>query len=204
MDEKGRVTLYKLACVLTSVRAYMRYTHAQGPGDGVAVTLDNMKSMMSRDRGEKDLASSQCVFAQAYRQLSETDPKLLRTVWDGERVFQVRRRQLHVSDILLLQSAVSLPTNIMEYVYSLTNTVYATVPTSSAFFVSRPLISRILPRPHRPTCIGAFGGHPPQFSALRLLSALNYQLGNCFFRIDLRTVCFFVGLQFFCCCFCFV
>ena len=64
----------------------------QGPGDGVAVTLDNMKAMMSRDRGDrgqKDLASSQCVFAQAYRQLCDTDPKLLRTVWDGERVFQV-------------------------------------------------------------------------------------------------------------------
>lgn len=61
----------------------------QGPGDGVAVTLDNMKAMMSRDKGEKDLASSQCVFVQAYRQLCDTDPKLLRTVWDGERVFQV-------------------------------------------------------------------------------------------------------------------
>lgn len=56
----------------------------------MAVTLDNIKAMLSRDRGEKDLASSQCVFAQAYRQLSDTDPKLLRTVWDGERVFQVR------------------------------------------------------------------------------------------------------------------
>eukprot|EP00903_Cladosiphon_okamuranus_P019656 g18070.t4 len=61
----------------------------QGPGDGVAVTLDNIKAMLSRDRGEKDLASSQCVFAQAYRQLRDTDPKLLRTVWDGERVFQI-------------------------------------------------------------------------------------------------------------------
>lgn len=61
----------------------------QGPGDGVAVTLDNMKSMTSRDRGERDLASSQCVFAQAYRQLRETEPKRLRTVWDGERIFQV-------------------------------------------------------------------------------------------------------------------
>ena len=57
----------------------------------MAVTLDNIKAMLSRDRGEKDLASSQCVFAQAYRQLSDTDPKLLRTVWDGERVFQVNR-----------------------------------------------------------------------------------------------------------------
>ncbi|CAM9591597.1 unnamed protein product, partial [Scytosiphon promiscuus] len=64
-------------------------TATQGPGDGVAVTLDNVKSMLSRDRGEKDLTSSQCVFAQAYRQLSETDPKILRTVWDGERVFQI-------------------------------------------------------------------------------------------------------------------
>ena len=49
--------------------------------------------MLSRDRGERDLASSQCVFAQAYRQLSDTDPKLLRTVWDGERVFQVREEE---------------------------------------------------------------------------------------------------------------
>lgn len=65
------------------------YCCVQGPGDGVAVTLDNMKAMMSRDKGEKDLASSHCVFAQAYRQLCDTDPKLLRTVWDGERVFQV-------------------------------------------------------------------------------------------------------------------
>lgn len=64
----------------------------QGPGDGVAVTLDNIKAMMSRDRGERDLASSQCVFAQAYRQLTDTEPKVLRTVWDGERVFQVGGR----------------------------------------------------------------------------------------------------------------
>lgn len=55
----------------------------------MAVTLDNMKAMASRDRGEKDLASSQCVFAQAYRQLRDTEAKVLRTVWDGERVFQV-------------------------------------------------------------------------------------------------------------------
>lgn len=61
----------------------------QGPGDGVAVTLDNIKAMMSRDRGDRDLASSQCVFAQAYRQLCDTEAKVLRTVWDGERVFQV-------------------------------------------------------------------------------------------------------------------
>lgn len=54
----------------------------------MTVTLDNVKSMMSRDKGEKDLASSQCVFAQAYRQLRDTEAKVLRTVWDGERVFQ--------------------------------------------------------------------------------------------------------------------
>lgn len=54
------------------------------------MTLDNIKAMVSRDRGERDLTSSQCVFAQAYRQLCDTDPKVLRTVWDGERVFQVR------------------------------------------------------------------------------------------------------------------
>lgn len=56
----------------------------------MAVSLDNVTSMMSRDRGEKDLVSSQCVFAQAYRQLHDTEAKVLRTVWDGERVFQVR------------------------------------------------------------------------------------------------------------------
>lgn len=71
----------------------------QGPGDGVAVTLDNIKAMLSRDRGGKDLASSQCVFAQAYRQLSDTDPKLLRTVWDGERVFQVSRSRKFISSL---------------------------------------------------------------------------------------------------------
>lgn len=65
----------------------------------MAVTLDNIKAMLSRDRGEKDLASSQCVFAQAYRQLSDTDPKLLRTVWDGERVFQVSRSRKFISSL---------------------------------------------------------------------------------------------------------
>lgn len=79
----------RLAYVLLMVYP-MVYPIQQGPGDGVAVSLDNVKSMMSRDRGERNLVSSQCVFAQAYRQLRDTEAKVLRTVWDGERVFQAR------------------------------------------------------------------------------------------------------------------
>lgn len=81
----------------------------------MAVSLDNVKSMVSRDRGETDLVSSQCVFAQAYRQLRDTEAKVLRTVWDGERVFQVRLKvqflgllpglTVHVAICLLLASA---------------------------------------------------------------------------------------------------
>lgn len=42
------------------------------------------------------------MFAQAYRQLCDTDPKVLRTVWDGERVFQVRSvtSQVHCTSTL--------------------------------------------------------------------------------------------------------
>ena len=74
----------------------------------MAVTLDNIKAMLSRDRGEKDLASSQCVFAQAYRQLTDTDPKLLRTVWDGERVFQVSRKRTPIGQAFTTTTAVQV------------------------------------------------------------------------------------------------
>ncbi|CAM9123344.1 unnamed protein product [Choristocarpus tenellus] len=70
------------------LEAALQLTQGNG-GDCVCVTLDNVKAMTSRDKEEKDLTSSQCVFVQAYHQLHNKDPQLLRNVWDGGRVFQV-------------------------------------------------------------------------------------------------------------------
>ncbi|CAM9093982.1 unnamed protein product [Chrysoparadoxa australica] len=58
-------------------------------GDCITVTLDNYKASISRDKGERDPSCSQCIFVQGFKQLSGRDPQLLRTLWDGDRVFQV-------------------------------------------------------------------------------------------------------------------
>ncbi|KAG5176468.1 hypothetical protein JKP88DRAFT_196590 [Tribonema minus] len=70
------------------LEAAMHATRGAG-GETLGVTLDNLRAAASLARGETDIAASQCLFAQAFRQLAHRDAQLLRTVWDGDRVFQV-------------------------------------------------------------------------------------------------------------------
>jgi biotin carboxylase len=58
-------------------------------GDGVTVVLDNELAAASRARGERDPATSHCIFVQAFRQLERHGPQVLTTLWDGDRVFKV-------------------------------------------------------------------------------------------------------------------
>jgi hypothetical protein len=58
-------------------------------GDALTITLDNVRAATSREKGEHDISSSHCLFVQAYKQLVDTDSKILRTVRE-DRVFQVR------------------------------------------------------------------------------------------------------------------
>lgn len=41
------------------------------------------------EAGEATIRASRCIFVQAFRALHHKDPKLLRSCWDGDRVFQV-------------------------------------------------------------------------------------------------------------------
>ena len=47
---------------------------------------------------EKDIKTSRCIFVQAFRALHHKDTKILRSCWDGDRVFQVTFRGENGSD----------------------------------------------------------------------------------------------------------
>jgi hypothetical protein len=60
-----------------------------GPGIPVQLSLDNMKAMASRGRGERDPSVAQNCFVQAFRQLHGKDAAVYRHVFSGDRVFQI-------------------------------------------------------------------------------------------------------------------
>jgi hypothetical protein len=56
-----------------------------GPVRGVSLTLDNMRAALADDGGGlRDAFSSECVFMQAYRQLSKLSPAHLHAVMRGQ------------------------------------------------------------------------------------------------------------------------
>lgn len=61
-------------------------------GDGgkrLTVTLDNFEATASRDKGLRDVMNCKNIFTQAFDQLHKQDPKVLRTCFEHDRVFQV-------------------------------------------------------------------------------------------------------------------
>ena len=57
----------------------------------IGIVLDNMRAMLSVDRGTIDPDVSECLFMQAFGQLGRKDPKLWRSVADQKgSLFQVR------------------------------------------------------------------------------------------------------------------
>lgn len=67
-------------------------------GNSLTITLDNFAASRSIEAAEKDIRSSRCTFVQAFRALHHKDTKLLRSCWDGDRVFQVTFRGENGSD----------------------------------------------------------------------------------------------------------
>lgn len=73
------------------------YTHPVHPtnhhpgsgGNALTITLDNFAASRSMEAGEAGVRASRCIFVQAFRALHHKDPRLLRSCWDGDRVFQV-------------------------------------------------------------------------------------------------------------------
>ena len=53
------------------------------------LTLDNIKALASRDKGETELTQSQCCFSQAFRQLRDKDAMIYRYIFSGDRVFSI-------------------------------------------------------------------------------------------------------------------
>ena len=70
-------------------RMVVATTTPGGPGIPVQLSLDNMKAMNSRGKGEREPSSSQNCFVQAFRQLLGKDASVYRHVFSGDRVFQI-------------------------------------------------------------------------------------------------------------------
>ncbi|CAM9132749.1 unnamed protein product [Phaeothamnion confervicola] len=67
-------------------------------GSSTTITLDNFLASRSVEAGETGIHASRCVFAQAFRALQGKSCRVLRSCWDGDRVFQVTFRGERGSD----------------------------------------------------------------------------------------------------------
>jgi hypothetical protein len=61
-----------------------------GPGVPANLMLDNFKALSSREADERDLSSSECCFAQAFRQLAGKDPVIYKHIFSDGRIFQIQ------------------------------------------------------------------------------------------------------------------
>ena len=64
-------------------------------GNSLTITLDNFSASRSIEADERDVRTSRCIFVQAFRALHHKDTKVLRSCWDGDRVFQVGTLLIH-------------------------------------------------------------------------------------------------------------
>jgi hypothetical protein len=67
-------------------------------GSSVTITLDNFLASRSAAGGDTDVWTSKCIFVQAFKALHFRDPRVLRSCWDEDRVFQVAFRGEKGSD----------------------------------------------------------------------------------------------------------
>ena len=73
---------------MSLIEAGKERTQGSG-GNTLTITLDNFAASRSIEADEKDIRNSRCIFVQAFRALHHKDTKVLRSCWDGDRVFQV-------------------------------------------------------------------------------------------------------------------
>jgi len=67
-------------------------------GSSLTITLDNFAASLSLEMKQNTILTSRCIFIQAFQALKTKDTKLLRSCWDGDRVFQVTFRGENGSD----------------------------------------------------------------------------------------------------------
>lgn len=73
---------------MSLIEAGKERTQGSG-GNTLTITLDNFAASRSIEADERDIRASRCIFVQAFRALHHKDTKVLRSCWDGDRVFQV-------------------------------------------------------------------------------------------------------------------
>ena len=88
--------------ILESVKApklqqAMELTAGSG-GNSTTVILDNYLASKSIQSNHRTIETSQCIFVQAFNALHKKPSHVLRSVWDGDRVFQVTFRGESGSD----------------------------------------------------------------------------------------------------------
>ena len=64
-------------------------TAAEGEDLPAQLVLDNFKALASRENGETEPSNSQCTFVQAFRQLQNSDARVFRHIFQGDRTFQI-------------------------------------------------------------------------------------------------------------------
>ena len=74
-----------------SLTSALEATQGSG-GNSTTVILDNFLASKSLERGPTTIDKSDCIFVQAFKDLKTRPSVILRSVWDGDRVFQVSFR----------------------------------------------------------------------------------------------------------------
>jgi hypothetical protein len=67
----------------------IKQSFASGTGMPAQLTLDNFKAIESREKGDRDPATSMCIFSQAFKQLQSKDAAVFRHTFSDNRVFQI-------------------------------------------------------------------------------------------------------------------
>jgi len=80
-----------------SLKAALEVTQGSG-GNSTTVILDNFLASKSLEKGPMTIDKSDCIFVQAFKDLKNRPSVILRSVWDGDRVFQVSFRGESGSD----------------------------------------------------------------------------------------------------------
>jgi len=130
------------------VEAGKERTQGSG-GNTLTITLDNFAASRSMEAAERDISTSRCIFVQAFRALHHKDPKVLRSCWDGDRVFQVTFRGENGSDAGgVFREGMS---RVVEDLY-MPDALNLLIPCPNAQHGLPTNVDKFLPNPHLATC----------------------------------------------------
>jgi hypothetical protein len=130
------------------VEAGKERTQGSG-GNSLTITLDNFAASRSMEAAERDVTTSRCIFVQAFRALHHKDSQVLRSCWDGDRVFQVTFRGENGSDAGgVFREGMS---RVLEDLYS-PETLNLLIPCPNAQHGLPTNTDKFLPNPQLATC----------------------------------------------------